>query len=285
MTKAVFDSGVLYLGDCLDLLKEVPDSSVDMILCDLPYGTTACAWDSVIPFEPMWEQYWRVLKPNKAIVLTASQPFTTKLIGSQIEHFKYSWIWEKDKGNNFIQAKNMPIKFHEDVCVFSRGVTLHESQTSRRMPYNPQGIVKVDKKWSRPRKYENGHKRERESHKLERVIEFENYPKSIIKFSNSDNRERGLHPTQKPVALFEYLIRTYTNEGETVLDNCMGSGTTAIAAMNTKRMWIGMEKEEEYFMKATIRIASHEVTTYNPCQENNTLNEVKENKNETYFVY
>lgn len=244
----------LHLGDCLELMRELPDASVDMVLCDLPYGTTACKWDSVIPFEPLWEQYKRVIKGPGAIVLTASQPFTSALIMSNLDWFKYQWVWEKDKGNNFMHAKNMPIKFHEDVCVFSSGTTVHASQSKNRMPYNPQGLVKVDKKWSRPKHYENGHNLSRESHKLDRVIEFENYPRSIIKFSNSDNRERGLHPTQKPVALMEYLIRTYTNEGDTVLDNTMGSGTTGVACINTGRRFIGMERDPGYFKTAKQRI-------------------------------
>lgn len=255
MVETKFDNGKFYLGDCFDVMKDIPDGSIDMVLADLPYGTTACKWDSVLPFDQLWKEYWRVCKSNAAIVLTASQPFTTALISSQIDKFKYCWIWEKSKGSNFIHAKNMPIKFHEDICIFSKASIGHGIQLKeKRMSYNPQGLIKVDKKWSRPKKYENGHKLTRESHKLTRVIEFENYPKSIIKFGNSDNRERGLHPTQKPVALFEYLIKTYTNESETVLDNTAGSGTTAIAAINTNRRWICIEKEEEYYRKAVERI-------------------------------
>lgn len=234
-------------GDCLELMKNIPDGSIDMILCDLPYQVTAAYWDTIIPFEPLWGQYKRIIKPTSAIILTAQQPFTTKLIASNYEMFKYVWVWEKDKGINFVQAKNMPIKFHEDVVVFSKGLTIHASQSNNRMTYNPQGLVKVDKKWSRPQRYENGHNFSRDSHKLERVIEFENYPKSIIKFSNSNNRERGLHPTQKPVALFEYLIKTYTNEGDIVLDNCAGSGTTGVACQNTGRDYLLIEKEQKYY--------------------------------------
>lgn len=247
----------LMKGDCLERMKEIPDESVDMILCDLPYGTTACKWDLVIPFEPLWEQYKRVVKKNTAIVLTASQPFTSMMILSNIDWFKYQWVWEKDKGNNFMQAKNMPIKFHEDICVFSSGKTVHASQSKNRMTYNPQGLVKVDKKWARPKHYENGHNMSRASHKLERVIEYENYPKSVIKFSNSDNRERGLHPTQKPVALMEYLIKTYTNENDLVLDNCMGSGTTGVACINTNRKFIGIEMDDKYFEIAKERIVTN----------------------------
>ena len=242
-------------GDCLERMKEIPDGSVDMVLTDPPYGTTACKWDSVIPLEPMWEQLKRVTKKNGSIVMTASQPFTTTLIASNMNMFKYCWVWEKSKGCNFTHAKNMPIKFTEDVCVFSFAPIGHAVQLKdRRMAYNPQGLVKVDKKWTRPKKYENGHKLNRESHKLNRVIEFENYPTNILKFQNSDNRQRGLHPTQKPVALMEYLIKTYTNEGETVLDFTMGSGTTGVAAKKLNRNFVGIELDHHYFNVAKERI-------------------------------
>jgi site-specific DNA-methyltransferase (adenine-specific) len=235
-----------YQMDCLEGMKLIPDKSIDMILCDLPYGTTACKWDTVIPFEPLWEQYERVIKDNGAIVLTASQPFTTTLISSNLGLYKYSWVWEKSKGSNFTHAKNMPIKFHEDICVFSKAPIGHKVQLGeRRMKYNPQGLIKVDKVWKRPKKYDSEHKLKRESHKLERVIEFTNYPTSILKFGNSDNRER-MHPTQKPVSLFEYLIKTYTDENDIVLDNCLGSGTTAVACELNNRKWIGFETEGEY---------------------------------------
>ena len=248
-------NATLYLGDCLEVMAGLPDASVDMILCDLPYGTTACKWDTVIPFEPLWAQYRMVAKRNAAIVLTASQPFTTALIASNMRGFKYEWIWRKSNGANFTHAKNMPIKFHENVVVFSDAPIGHHVQLgARRMAYNPQGLRKVDKVWSRPRKYENGHGLKRESHKLDRVLEFEGYPTSILDFPNSDNRERGLHPTQKPVALMEYLIRTYTNEGETVMDNCMGSGTTGVACANSVRRFIGIERERKYFDIACERI-------------------------------
>ena len=248
----------IYNMDCLEGMKMIPDKSIDMILCDLPYGITACKWDTVIPFEPLWEQYERVIKDNGAIVLTASQPFTSALVMSNPSLYKYNFVWEKSKCINFVHAKNMPLKFHEDICVFSKAFIGHISQLGdNRMTYNPQGLKRVNKKWSRPKHYENGHKLSRESHKLKRVIEFTNYPTSILKYNNSDNRERGLHPTQKPVALFEYLIKTYTNEGETVLDNCMGSGTTAIACMNTKRNYIGFEISKEYCDIAEKRIKNH----------------------------
>ena len=252
-------------GNCLEIMPQIPSGSVDMILCDLPYGTTACKWDSVIPFEPLWAEYKRIIKKNGAIVLFGSQPFTTKLISSNLDDFKYQWVWEKSKGSNFTHAKNMPIKLHEDICVFSEGKIGHEVQLGeRRMVYNPQGLVKVDKEWSRPKKYDSEHALDRPSHSLDRVIEFENYPRSILKFGNSDNRERGSHPTQKPVALCEYLIKTYTNEGEWVLDNCMGSGTTGVAAVNTGRNFIGIEQEPKYFeiAKSRIQQAEQAVVSY-----------------------
>lgn len=245
----------LMLGDCLERMREIPDQSVDLVLADLPYGTTACPWDSVIPFAPLWAHYRRVTRPTAAIVLTASQPFTTALIASNYGMFKYEWVWRKSKGANFTHAKNMPIKFHENVVVFSTAPIGHKVQLGeRRMAYNPQGLRKVDKKWSRPRKYDTEHGLTRESHSLDRVIEFEGYPTSVIEFGNSDNRERGLHPSQKPEALMEYLVRTYTSEGETVLDNTMGSGTTGVACINTNRQFIGIERDEAYFQIASDRL-------------------------------
>lgn len=245
----------LLQGDCLDLLKDIPKDSIDLILCDPPFGTTACKWDIIIPLENLWIEYKRVIKSQGSIVLFGSQPFTTKLINSNIENFKYQWIWEKSKGSNFTHAKNMPIKFHEDICVFSYAKIGHEIQLrQKRMIYNPQGLRKVDKAWSRPKKYNSEHALDRPSHNLNRVIEFDNYPRSILKFSNSDNRERGLHPTQKPVALLEYLIKTYTNEVDLVLDNCMGSGSTGVACKNTNRDFIGMELDANYFNIAKDRI-------------------------------
>ena len=242
-------------GDCLEAMRDIADGSVDMVCTDPPYGTTACKWDSMIPFEQMWAQLNRILKPNGAIVLTASQPFTSALIMSNVPMFKYEWMWQKSKAANFTHAKNMPIKFHENILVFSAAPIGHYVQLGeRRMKYNPQGLRKVNKKWSRPKKYETEHGLSRESHSLERVIEFEGYPKSLLEFSNSDNRERGLHPTQKPVTLMEYLIRTYTDAGETVLDFTMGSGTTGVACKNLGRSFIGIELDEDYFKIARERI-------------------------------
>ena len=239
---------VLVHADCFDVFPYIADKSVNLILCDLPYGTTACKWDSILPFDKLWKEYERIITDNGAIVLTASQPFTSALIMSNPKLFKYEWIWQKSKGCNFTHAKNMPIKFHESIVVFSKAPIGHEIQLGeRRMTYNPQGLVKVDKKWSRPKKYDTEHKLKRESHKLDRVIEFENYPISILKYGNSDNRERGLHPTQKPVELMEYLIKTYSNEDDVVMDNCMGSNTTGLACKELNRQYIGIEKEKAYY--------------------------------------
>jgi site-specific DNA-methyltransferase (adenine-specific) len=219
-------------GDCLEVMKGIPDGSVDLILCDLPYGTTACKWDTIIPFEPLWEQYKRVIKPNGAIVLTASQPFTTALINSNISMFRYSLIWDKVGTTGFQNAKRMPLRRHEDILLFYSKLPTYNPEMSIRGKTRKKGGSKVD----------NGCYAD-----LRSVATTNNtyYPTSIINISNAS--KKGLiHPTQKPVALFEYLIKTYTNEGEVVLDNCSGSGTTAIAALNTGRKYICIEKDDKY---------------------------------------
>lgn len=233
----MLEKNKIYLGDCLEVMKEIDDKSIDMILCDLPYGVTACKWDAVIPFEPLWEQYERIIKDNGAIVLTASQPFTTKLINSNIELFRYCWVWEKEQGVNFLMAKKQPLKVHEDICIFSKQQT----------KYNPQ--MTKGKQYIRSDKGDSGEVTGKVK-KIQTQNEGTRYPRSIIQFK----RETGLHPTQKPVALFEYLIKTYTDEGDIVLDNCIGSGTTAIAALNTGRFFIGIEKEQKYYDIANKRI-------------------------------
>lgn len=238
------DEVMLWQGDCLELMKDIPDGSVDMILCDLPYGTTACKWDTIIEFDLLWAEYKRVCKRNAAIVLTASQPFTTTLIHSNIRQFRYSWVWEKDQGVNFQLVKKQPLKKHEDVCVFYA-----------EMPtYNPQGLRKLDKPIVKSNKGKGGDLGHvgSEAKRDFYLQEYAGYPDSLLRY----NKERGLHPTQKPVALMEYLIRTYTNEGETVLDNCMGSGTTGVACARTGRRFIGIEKDAKYFGIASERIAA-----------------------------
>lgn len=226
----------LMQGDCLELMRQIPDGSVNMVLCDLPYGTTACKWDSVIPFDPLWAQYRRVAKRNAAIVLTASQPFTTALIASNMREFRYTWVWEKEQGVNFMLAKKQPLKVHEDVCVFYRDLPAYSPQMAAGRPYvsgkGNSGEVTGCRE------------------KVQTINDGTRYPRSIQQFG----RQTGIHPTQKPVALMEYLIRTYTQEGETVLDNCMGSGTTGVACVNTNRKFIGIEKDPEYFKIAERRI-------------------------------
>ena len=242
-------------GDCLEVMPDIPDGSIDAILCDLPYGTTTCKWDSIIPLEPLWEQYRRIIKPNGAIVLTASQPFTTKLIASNMEMFKYCWVWEKSRPTNPVHAKNMPMKLHEDICIFAPGVISHKGQSDRRMTYNPQGLSRIDAKRYRPSR-KNGsdvNMGDRPSLKCNWVQTHTGYPASILIISSQHN-VKAYHPTQKPVPLFEYLIKTYTNEGEIILDNCIGSGTTAIAAIRSNRHFIGIEKDAKYCLLARNRI-------------------------------
>jgi len=225
-------------------MQSIPDKSVDMVMCDLPYGTTTCKWDTVIPFEPLWAHYKRVIKRNGAVVLTASQPFTTALIGSNLKHFKYCWIWDKVRGVGFQIAKFRPMMRTEDVVVFGNG-------KGALATYNPQMVerdkIKKSKCYSssdsNPLAYNDGQEREY-THK---------YPTNVIEAGNTSQKGK-VHPTQKPVALMEYLIRTYTNEGETVLDNCMGSGTTGVACVNTGRKFIGMEQDAKYFEIAQKRI-------------------------------
>lgn len=226
----------LMQGDCLERMKEIESGSVDMILTDPPYGTTACKWDSIIPLEPMWEQLKRIIKPNGAIVMTASQPFTTTLIASNIKGFKYCWVWDKKRVSNPQLAKHQPLKCHEDVCIFT--------SDGRKANYYPQGLIDFVK--SRKKDTTNlGH-----CVRKDYVQTKTNYPKTIQTFSF----EQGLHPTQKPVALMEYLIKTYTNEGDLVLDFTMGSGTTGVAAKNLNRKFIGIELDESYFEIAKERI-------------------------------
>ena len=227
--------------DCLEGMKEIPDGSVDMVLCDLPYGTTACKWDTVIPLKPLWEQYNRVVKGNGAVVLFCSEPFTSCLIQSNLTNFKYKWIWRKEQGVNPLLAKKQPLNDIEEICVFYRRQCLYNPQFTPGAPYK----ITRDKK-SRICEINN--------HKF-RETTTENdgfrYPKRVLEYQ----RETGLHPTQKPVALCEYLVKTYTNPGDTVLDNCMGSGSTAVACIRTGRNYIGFELDEKYHAIAQQRIA------------------------------
>ncbi len=249
--KQEYPDGTFYQGDCFDVMPQLASGSIDMVLVDLPYGTTECGWDSVLPFNQLWDEYWRLLKPTGTVVMTASQPFTTACIVSQIEYFKYELIWEKTKPTGFVHAKNKPLKKHENVLIFSKATTNHEHLTSSRMTYNPQGLKKIlrPKVQDGTRKY-GGHIGTRPSHR-DYTPEYEGYPDSILRF---DSNSSGFHPTQKPVDLFAYLIRTYSNEGEVILDNTAGAGTTAVAARQTNRKWVCIEADPEYFTKANERL-------------------------------
>ena len=243
----------LIQGDCLEMMKHIPCGSVDMVLCDLPYGTTACKWDSIIPFEPMWEQLKRVTKKNGAIVLFGSQPFSSALVMSNSKMFKYNWVWKKPKPTGFSHSKNMPLKDYEDIIVFSESPIGHINLLgTKRMTYNPQGVFECKRKIKRNKKGFEG-TMERKSQVNEYIGDLSGFPKMIIEFNNVITNKTP-HPTQKPVALMEYLIKTYTNEGETVLDFTMGSGTTGVAAKNLNRNFIGIELDETYFKIAEKRI-------------------------------
>ncbi len=232
----------LMQGDCLERMKEIESGSIDMILTDPPYGTTACKWDSIIPLEPMWEQLKRVIKPNGAIVITASQPFTSVLVGSNLKMFKYCWIWEKSKATGHALCKKRPLKAHESVIVFCDGVEVYMPQMTEGKPYKS----KLGKRESL--EFSTGTKRNDNKTGAR-------YPRSVQYFKTSESERNGYkHPTQKPVALMEYLIKTYTHEGETVLDFTMGSGSTGVACKNLNRNFIGIELDEDYFNIAKKRI-------------------------------
>jgi DNA modification methylase len=227
---------LLLHGDCLDLLPTLEAGSIDMVLCDLPYGTTANKWDAVIPFPDLWEAYQRVCKPNAAIVLTAAQPFTSALVMSNPQWFRYDWVWRKPNGTGHLNAKKQPMRDKEDVLVFYRQQATYNPQFGEGTPYTSI---------TGPQSSNYG--------KFNRVLTVNDgrrYPKQVLEF----NCDHGHHPTQKPVALMEYLIRTYTNSGDTVLDNTMGSGTTGVACVNTGRQFIGIERDDAYFAIAERRI-------------------------------
>ena len=262
----------LYWGNCLVEMKKIADGSVDLILCDLPYGTTdrkgienkgdnrVLSWDTVIPLDQLWEQYRRVLKSTGTVVLTADQPFTSQLVISNLKWFKYEWIWKKKKTTGFLHANARPMKETEDILIFSPlGASGCSKKANKNMTYNPQGLIEknVKKKNSAKRLGKFLHQPEHMGsgnkllHETEYEQKYTNYPSEIIEFGLDKD---SIHPTQKPVALMEYLIRTYSNEGETILDNCMGSGTTGVACMNTNRNFIGIEMDENYYKIAEERI-------------------------------
>lgn len=227
-------------GDCLELMKNIPDKSIDMILCDLPYGTTDNKWDNVIPMEPLWEQYKRIIKDHGAIVLFSQLPFGASLIMSNPKMFRYEWVWLKPNSSaGFLNCKKMPLRKHENILVFYKHLPT----------YNPQGLIELDEPIQREGSANKNGKNYKTADKPF-ITTHKNYPADILTF----DKDAGYHPTQKPVALLEYLIKTYTNEGDLVLDNCMGSGSTGIACVNTNRDFIGMELNEEYFKIACERI-------------------------------
>jgi site-specific DNA-methyltransferase (adenine-specific) len=224
----------IFLKDCIEGMKELPDASIDMILCDLPYGTTQCKWDVIIPFDALWEQYHRIIKPHGAIVLTASQPFTSLLVSSNIKNYRYSWVYEKSKATGYLNAKKRPLVAHEDVLVFSKKTVCYYPQMTQGEPYNKGTALRPTDVYG--------------SQKVTTVKNDDGlrYPRTVQYFKTAESEGSVIHPTQKPVRLFEYLIKTYTNEDNIVLDNCMGSGTTAIACLNTNRVFVGYETDPTY---------------------------------------
>ena len=245
----------LYFGDCLDIMPEIPDKSIDMILADPPYGKTSCHWDSIIPLEPMWKQLKRAIKSNGAIVMTASQPFTTTLISSNMKMFKYEWIWEKTMPNNFCQAKYQPMKYHENILVFANKKTKYNPIMEERSEAGKYRLRNSGKILESSNNTINSMSFKRKAGIYREYDRNNIYPKSVQRVGSVPNcNGTKLHPTQKPIALMEYLIKTYTNEGKTILDFTMGSGTTGVACKNLNRNFIGIEKDEKYFEIAKQRI-------------------------------
>jgi len=242
----MLEENKIHLGDCLDLMPSIPSKSIDMILCDLPYGTTACEWDSIIDMGRLWQEYERVIKDNGAIVLTANAKFTFLLGASNIKLLRYKWVWLKTRKTMFLQANKMPLRQHEDVLIFYKSLPTYNPQMQEGKPYTQKHSKKdntSNQTWNKD---------------LNRTTTINNgqyFPSDLLQI---DEDALSIHPTQKPVALFEYLIRTYTNENELILDNCSGSGTTAIACMNTNRRFICIERDETYHRKSLERLANHE---------------------------
>jgi len=243
-------------ADCFDVFPFIEDKSIDAIICDLPYGTTACKWDTIIPFEKLWEQYERIIKPNGAIVLTASQPFTSALVMSNPKLFRYEWIWDKVQPTGALTVKKMPMKQHENILVFYKSQPTYNRQMTDRK--------KEDLRVNAVRNKNNQKTNFGYEHTGGMIMKYaEDYdptkvnPKSILTYSKQPTRTKNLHPTQKPIALFEYLIKTYTNEGDMVLDNTMGSGTTNLACIKLNRKSIGIEKEKQYYDVAVRRASEY----------------------------
>lgn len=247
----------LYNGDCLEIMKEIPDKSIDLILTDPPYGTTQCKWDSVIPLDKMWQQIERIIKPCGAVVLFGSEPFSSALRMSNLEHYRYDWIWDKGRGFGFANANKMPMKSHEIISVFYKHLPTYNPQMTEGTPYTTKaGVRKNVIKTLRDTENIGGDKtRQCACYRAETVNNGERFPLSIITYTRDTER---IHPTQKPVALLEYLIKTYTNKGDKVLDFTMGSGSTGVACVNTKRDFIGIELDKNYFEIAKKRIEEAE---------------------------
>lgn len=242
-----------YNENCVRGLCKVADRSVQLVLADPPYGTTKCRWDKPLPMDLIWSQLARILKPDGAVVLFCQQPFTSSLIMGNLPWFKYMWYWRKSRPSGYTNAKLKPLKDVEEIAVFSPASTANGARLN--MKYRPQGLQRVDKEWSRPRKYGDGTgvNTTRPSHQLSRTIEYEGYPRQVLDYSNSN--DQLLHPAQKPVPLCDYLIRTYTDEGDTVLDFCAGGGSTGVAAKSLSRDFIGFEIDPDYYTVLTSRLA------------------------------
>ena len=241
----------LYNGDCLKEMDRIADNSIDCIICDLPYGTSACSWDTIIPFDKLWKQYERIIKDNGAIVLFGQEPFSSLLRASNLKLYKYDWVWEKPSGANFLNLKYQPSKIHENIMIFGKGATSYSKNIN--MNYNPQ-MEEGEPYKCTSGKQKNDYNNSSVRSPIKQTTTENNgtrYPKSILKFNRDKDK---LHPTQKPVALLEYLIKTYSNENDTILDNTMGSGSTGVACINTNRNFIGVEMNEEYFNIASNRI-------------------------------
>lgn len=246
------ETNIIYNEDCISGMNRIPDNSIDCIICDLPYGTIACKWDNIIPFDLLWINYNRIIKKNGTIVLFGSEPFSSRLRMSNISNYKYDWIWKKNTTTGFVHAKNMPLKNYENILIFSKGSMGHKKLLGdRRMTYNPQGIKKVNKISHAGKNQFGNIIGIRPSQKEYYLKEAENYPRMILEF-NKDYP--SLHPTQKPIKLLEYLIKTYTDKDNVILDNCMGSGTTAVACLNTNRQYIGFEIDKDYYDLSIERI-------------------------------
>lgn len=246
----------IYLGDCLEVMKTIPDNSIDAVICDPPYGTTACSWDTVIPLDIMWTELKRLVKPYKAIVIFGQEPFSSFLRLSNLDWYKYHWYWRKSRPSGFVNAKLKPLKDIEIISVFSSGCTANGSL--KNMPYYPQNLKDVNIEWSRPKHYygvDSAINSTRKSHKLSMTIEKSGYPRQVLDYSNPNNNTN--HPTEKPVALLEYLINTYTKENETVFDFTMGSGSTGVACLNINRDFIGIELNKKYFDIAETRLQQY----------------------------